>query len=130
MEKIDSVKKFLLKKNEILREYLETDIDLTPTSQIVEVPLTEKLDASSSYGMCPYCVLFRGNSNDSCGECPMHLAGNSCLELPLCDTSFGHISILIVIKTLNRDSGIEDVPLISELVDNFNENYNFNKNDK
>ena len=131
MEKIDSVKKFLLKKNEILREFLETDVDLVPPSQIVEIPLTKKLDTSSSYNMCPYCVFFRGNSDDdSCSECPMYIAGNSCIAVPRGNSTFRKISSLILIKLGIQQSGIDNVPLISELIDNFNENYNFNKKDK
>jgi hypothetical protein len=73
---------FLREKNRILRETIGLDFDLVPEEQIVDLPehLMKPLSNASSSQSCPYCVGYFNYSDEynTCGMCPMNLAGNKC----------------------------------------------------
>ena len=72
LKPIMSVKEYIKKKNEILKEH--TGITLVPEDQITNPELLTKLNMGLDRFFCPYCVLY------SCYECPMSKAGNECMD--------------------------------------------------
>lgn len=78
-DKIDSIEKYLIKKNEIIKRYI--DVDLIPKNQIEDIELTYEQylefqpEHRTTRWSCPYCIV-----NRNCFTCPMWKAGNDCFD--------------------------------------------------